>query len=324
MWALWGCLMTQTYKAPLLIVNEDLQIVLQKTQSGWKLPQVDVSPGRIGIMLSRAVREQLHLDIFSLVLPRTTASQYHVVRLHGTEKDLPIGFAWCDAGERETEQVTAILSSVNTTEPDFGSYAWYTQTTKWIGDTLGNMGYSVHRFEQWNGRIGGVLLQVFTDGPSFWFKAVSDFNEREFGISKLLADRHPQFFPRIVASESRWRAFLVQHIDGIELHAVPNLDIWRTVARSLAEIQLDWMGDSEILLASGAADLRPSALVDKLPGFLAHIASTMERQPATTPAVLSASDLSLLNRMAEELCLATADLPFSEDWRTQTSALTMH
>ncbi len=40
--------------------------------------------------------------------------------------------------------------------------------------------------------------------------------------------------PRVVASEARWNAFLLQHIDGIELHAIPDLDTWKKVARSLA------------------------------------------------------------------------------------------
>ncbi|WP_158790846.1 hypothetical protein [Granulicella sp. L60] len=258
------------------------------------------------------MREQLHLDIFSLVLPNNPETRLHVVRLHRPENGLPSGLTWSDAGDLAGQEFASVLSSVDTTNPEFGGYAWYTETTEWIINTLQSMGYSVHRLEQWNGRVGGVLLQVFTNGPTFWFKSVTDFNVREFWISRLLADRHPQYFPRVVASEARWNAFLLQHIEGTELHAIENLDTWKKVARSLAEIQVDWMGNSEILLASGAADLRPSALVERLPGFLTHIASAMERQQTLTPAILRATDLSLLERGVEELCLAAADLPFSE------------
>jgi hypothetical protein len=304
--------MTQTYKATLLILDEDGRAAVQRSPRGWSLPEVDVQPGRVGIMLSRAVREQLHLDIFSLVLPRAAETPLQVLRLHRPEEGLSEGLVWGDTDGLAGEEYKSVLPSLDLTNAEFGGYAWYSQVTLWIQDRVRNLGYSVHGFEQWNGRIGGVLLRVFTDGPTFWFKAVADFNAREFWISKLLAGRHPQYFPCVVASEARWNAFLLQHIDGKELHSIEDLHTWKKVARLLAEIQVDWMGDSEILLTSGAADLRPSALVEKLPAFLEHIAATMGRQGTMAPAILSTADLSLLEQRSEVLCLEAADLPFAE------------
>lgn len=303
--------MTQTYKATLQILNEDGRIAVQKSSKGWALPEVDVHPGRIGIMLSRAAREQLGLNIFSLVLPDSASVGLQVVRLDRPENGLPEGLIWCDAESLIEEGHQAPVPIPVLTGIAFGQYAWYSEILTWIRTSLANVGHTVRTLEQWNGRPGGVLLQVFTDGPTFWFKAVDDFNAREFSISRLLAERHPEYFPQVVASERRWNAFLLQHVDGTELHAIDDLDIWRRVANSLAEIQMDWIGSSEILLAAGAADLRPLALVKKLPGFVEHVAAVMERQTSMATGKLSLEDISLLERRSEQLCLEAAELPFA-------------
>jgi hypothetical protein len=302
-----------TYKAGLLIVNEFGQVLARGQGTQLTLPEVDVEQGRVGISLSSAVREQLHPEVFCLVLPEAAITDLHVLRLQPSRKVLAPGLVWVrpgqlpNAGELET-----ILQHVSATAENFGGYAWYGCVALWLQQQLRTLGFTIRELEQWNGRIGGVLLRVATNGPDFWFKAVSDFNLREMAIAQLLASRHPAHFPRILATEHGWNAFLLEHVEGTELYDCDDLETWKRTARLLAEIQMDWTGNSDPLLKAGAADLRAATMVAKIPGFLDHVDDAMARQPKTPPVRLTRVDLDELGNALYALCADVATLRFSD------------
>ncbi len=302
------------YDTSALIVNEDLQVLARLDGESPTLPMLSVATGRAGITLSRAVREQLGLDVFGLVVSPSPATRLQPMRLQSEGRDLPNGYFWIDwnALDPNTQRMVHALSEVSISDMGFGQYAWYTAVRVWIDAEIKKLGYRVRSLEQWNGRIGGVLLRVDTDGPSFWFKAVSDFNAREIGVAKLLAAKHPSLFPTVVASQPAWGAFLLEHIEGRELYECDDITIWRESAALLAEMQLDWVGQADDLLTAGAADLRADAMIAKLPGFLNHIDDAMARQPKTPPNTLLRSDLDELEGALYSLCGEVQSLPFAD------------
>ncbi len=143
-------------------------------------------------------------------------------------------------------------------------------------------------------------------------RRVSDFNAREMAIAQLLTAKHPAHFPRILATAPEWNAFLLEHVTGAELYGCDDLDIWRNVTSLLAEVQMGWVGKSDCLLKSGAADLRAGTMIAKIPEFLDHIDDAMARQPKTPPARLTRIDLDELGNALYALCANVAALPFSE------------
>jgi hypothetical protein len=305
--------MSDSYKTSLVIVEEGGRVVARRHSTGFSLPEVEVEPGRVGISLSRAVCDQLQLETFSLVLPPRAGGPLHILRLQRPDAALPPGYVWTSTTNLpEHEIVQDALTHFSSVDTAFARYAWYTKVSEWIADHIVRLGHTCCRLEQWNGRVGGVLLRVLTDGPDFWFKAVSDFNAREFSIAQLLSDRHPTYFPRVLAAEPNWNAFLLENVCGEELNDRVDLGVWEQVAELLADVQMSWIGESSRLIAAGAADLRPSALLKKIPWFLEQVAETMARQTKTSPAILNKDDLADLGEQLEMLCAEISILPFSE------------
>ena len=305
--------MTTTSKASLLIVNEDGLVAGRGNSTRALLPEVEVAPGRVGISLSRAVREQLQLEVFCLVLPYTSDLPFHVLRLQSADGVLPPGFLWMQLGSfPECDVIGKALEHFSSSDSNFARFAWYQEIVEWLNHHVGRLGYEIRRLEQWNGRVGGVLIRVVSSGPDFWFKAVSDFNAREFWIAQLLAERHPGRFPKVLASGPRWNAFLLEHIFGEELHGCNDLSVWKQVAELLADTQVRWIGESKKLLVAGAADLRPLALIGKIPEFLQYVASAMARQEKMPPSILGRPELAKLGDELRALCSEVAAFPFAE------------
>ena len=302
-----------TYNASLLILNQDKQVLACDRGIQLTLPQIDVEPGRVGISVSRAVREQLNLAIFCLVLPDIETEGHHVVRLQSQGGGLPRGFAWVDPATLHDSKIARyVIDRVDSESEALGGYKWYERAVAWLEMNLSPLGYAIRKLEQWNGRIGGVLLRVVTDGPNFWFKAVSDFNVREMAIAQLLAERSPARFPRIVAVEPKWNAFLLEHVEGDELYDCDDLRVWVETAKLLADIQMNWVGAGNSLLQAGAADLRASTMIERIPVFLDHVEEAMDRQPKTPPERLMRVDLDQLGIALHALCADVASLDISE------------
>lgn len=302
-----------TYKASPLILNRHKQVLAFRKGAQPSLPEVDVEPGRVGVSLSRAVREQLTLGIFCLVLPNDESEGHPILRLQSPDEPLPPGFVW--SNPEELGSAGWIEKALGQMDPDseaVGGFAWYEQVRAWLETKLADLGYSIGELEQWNGRIGGVLLRVVTDGPDLWFKAASDFNVREMTIAQLLAERSPAHFPHILASEPKWNAFLLEHIEGRELYDCEDLRVWEETAKLLADVQMAWTGHGDQLLRAGAADLRASTMYEKIPAFLDHVEEAMHRQPKTPPERLTRVDLGELGITLKALCADLATLECAE------------
>ncbi len=303
-----------SYETRLLILNREAEVLTQRTESGFRLPGISAESGRVGISVTRAVRAQLNLEVFLLVLATIRDDgAMPVLRLQSENCPLPKGLVWIKPSEISDPipEEQHIFHTFSGDDAGIGRYEWYTLVQTWLVREVSNLGFTIKSLEQWNGRPGGVLLQVNTDGPIFWFKAVTDFNAREIGIAQLLAARHPAHFPKVLATAPEWNAFLLEHVDGEELYAIDDLPTWQRAARLLASVQIDWLGHEEKLLRAGAADLRPLAIRNKLPQFLAHVAAAMQRQPKTPPARLDVHDLNELRQRLEFFCMEVNTLPFA-------------
>src|SRR5215469_2618662 len=101
--------MSETYKTSVVIVDDRGQVVAHQSPAGLALPEVSVEPGRVGISLSKAVRDQLHLETFCLVLPEPTAGSLHILRLQRSDAALPAAHVWTDPTSLPDLKVTESL-----------------------------------------------------------------------------------------------------------------------------------------------------------------------------------------------------------------------
>lgn len=302
-----------SYETSVLIANGSLQILAVRNGASFSLPKVRPEPGRPGIALSRAVKEQLHLEVFCLV-PKAGDGTVHPLRLQSEDVPAPPGYRWIDLEAFDEGSLQRVREAFvfDPLDRRVGQFAWYPEAQAWLRTIVRELGYQMQALEQWNGRVGGVLLRVITDGPQFWFKAVSDFNIREFAVAQLLTQSNKQLFPKIVATHNGWRGLLLEHINGTELFACDDLTRWVQVAEQLADLQMSWMGCSDPLLHAGAADLRAGALVVELPRFLEHVEEAMSRQTKNTPDRLTRADLDEVGEATELLCAEVDSLAISE------------
>jgi hypothetical protein len=188
---------------PLVVLNENGQVFVLRRPRSTRLPVVSVDKGRKGFSISRALQDQLGLQVFLLVPPASQHGSFPLLRLQGDGATVPPGYLW-----KQPHEITGgpmpepdIFAALSPEDASFGRYSWYPQVVDWLTRRTAELGLELRSLEPWNCRSGNVLLRVSTDGPQFWFKAIHDSNWRDFSISQLLAEQYPQYSPRIVAKE---------------------------------------------------------------------------------------------------------------------------
>ncbi len=88
-----------TDETAVLIVNQQAQVLARRDGHAAMLPRVQVEGGRVGISLSRAIREQLQLEIFILVFCGSAEESIPVLRLQNETSLLPSGYFWIEPSE---------------------------------------------------------------------------------------------------------------------------------------------------------------------------------------------------------------------------------
>ncbi len=146
-----------SHETAVLIVNERLQVLTRREGDTVSIPKVTVDVGRAGIALSRAVREQLRMEVFCLVMPSSAVGALPMLRPQAEHSPAPNGYVWVDpvSEPQGFGQILEAFSSIDVTDKSFGRFAWYTDVQDWLGARLTQQSHTVRSLEQWNGRIGG-------------------------------------------------------------------------------------------------------------------------------------------------------------------------
>ncbi len=274
-----------SHQTALVIMNAKHELLAHHKRHWTKLPTVDLARERIGFSLSRAVYEQLGLEVFFLLAPEGWQNSLPLLRLQVDSAPLPAGYVWVEPHAINCGAVPQpdLLSLLNLADESPGQYAWYPYAEDWLRRKVSELGHEVRHLEPWNSRSGNVLIRVSTGGPRFWFKAVSDANWREFLIIQALTEHHPLDRPRLHAVEPSWKAMLFENIPGITLAQCTILKDCTKATRMLADVQKKYADHTEAFLRAGATDLRASTLIQKIPGFLGSLESAIRRHPESLP-----------------------------------------
>lgn len=197
----------------------------------------------------------------------------------------------------------------------FGSPDWIKQVEDWLRTEFSHRNEHVVRIDVRRNHTLRILWRVTTTDTSYWMKAVAGSHLREFAICQLLAARH-SVFPRVLASNTGLHSFVLEHVEGVELNDCPDLAAWQSTTALLAELQMFWLGHTDVLLAAGAADLRLPRLVTTLKPFIDGMEELFSRQPAANTAMAAApaltrADLATLTDRLEEACMAGDRLSFA-------------
>jgi hypothetical protein len=164
------------------------------------------------------------------------------------------------------------------------------------------------KFRQFNASATFSLIRFETDGPALWFKAVGEPNVQEFRISRTLACLFPAFVPRILAMREEWNAWLMIEVPGTHPDQNTHIEVWATLTRTLADLQIASIGKTVHLIEGGCRDVRTSTLVSCVDPFLDMVANLMERQTTQTPAALTRSEIVALGMRLKDVLSAYSDL----------------
>lgn len=156
------------------------------------------------------------------------------------------------------------------TEPE-----WLASTHTWIEQTVSRAGSRVTGpIEQFHVRLWSTALRVPTSDGLYYFKAAPVPNF-EPGLTLALAQRSPEVLPEIVAVDLE-RGWMLTRDAGTPLrgsiHAPEDLHLLDPILPRLAEVQQQWLGQDEALLALGVFDRR----VQVLPDLFEHLAAQRE------------------------------------------------
>jgi hypothetical protein len=191
----------------------------------------------------------------------------------------------------------------------FARLGWFGELQRWIEEVIGPLGFHLtRRFSQLNASPSFSLVRFETSGSAVWFKATGRPNLREFPITLALARLLPQYLPPILATRPEWNGWLAQEVEGINLGETQDTQHWKAAAADLANLQIESTARSEVLIDSGARDLRASALLKLVRPFLDAMGRLMEKQTKVPPLVLSRNELILLGEQIEEALSLSADL----------------
>jgi len=185
----------------------------------------------------------------------------------------------------------------------FASTGWFDEVTGWVAEHLHPHGLSLtDEWVQYNTGPFFSLIRYETSGPDVWFKAVGEPNLREFTITMKLAELCPSYLPELLATHHGWHGWLALDANGQHLDETWDIQFWKIAVRSLAEMQLQTIGESNVLIAAGCSDLRLKHLPDLIEPFVTVVAQLMPMQTVSHPRILSSKDLEMIEDKLKLAC----------------------
>jgi hypothetical protein len=177
----------------------------------------------------------------------------------------------------------------------FARLGWFRELRNWIESVIEPAGFHVNGdFRQLNASPAFSLVRFATSGPTVWFKAVGEPNQREFAITCLLAQLFPEFLPRVLARRPDWNGWLTREVPGELLSNIRDRLVWERAATALARLQIQSIDHGAQILGACARDLGSATLSKLIQPFINVVAQLMERQTKVPPPVLNRKNLLVL------------------------------
>jgi hypothetical protein len=320
----------ETYRAIVLGQCGD-ELLLVPASDGFVLPIVEIARWqRIAENLTVAMRKEWGQEVVCLFSPDADVSSgspngcnYQVMESCGPVAKSSSGIEWVgitslSAAEfADPADYMAVRRSLSecTGHSDgvalgpFARLGWFRELQGWIEEVIGPLGFHLTgKFFQLNASPSFSLVRFETSGPAVWFKAVGKPNLCEFSITIALAKLLPQYVPAILAVQREWNGWLAWEAEGTNLGETQSTQLWKAAASALAKLQIKSIGRCKTLVASGARDLRESALLKLVRPYLDAMGQLMEKQAKVPPRLLAKNELKLLGEQIEEALCVSADL----------------
>ena len=313
----------------LLTHNDATELLVESSADGVRLPVLPIRRhARTAEEITTAVKKRWNLATYCLfVVPAentsTSRSSAVLLETRGPSGEIPDGMelrpvsslTGKDFGELSDsvafERALGRLAQYRSGElqGSFARMGWFQKVIEWVQAEAAAVGLRLTgAFRQLNASPTFSLIRFDTNGPALWFKAVGEPNVHEFLISRTLACLFPAFVPRILAVREEWNAWLMIEIPGTHPDENTGIEVWATVTRTLADLQIASIGNTIHLIEGGCRDVRTSTLVSRVDPFLDMVSDLMERQTTQTPAALTRPELTALGMRLKDVLSTYSDL----------------
>jgi len=291
----------------------------------FALPEIQISPfARTAERLAAAVRREWALDVICLYPAETLGGQpsesnlrrYYLAEIHGNQPTVRQGMwvsvssltepSFSDGNDYQTllTCLSRCSPGCNPNPAAFEIIGWFETVSRWISDVIKPSGlHLTGEFRQVNGSPAFSLIRFATNRQAVWFKAVGPPNVREFRITRYLAQIAPAVTPKILGDRVKWNAWLMAEVEGSHPDDQSDMQIWATVAKTLARLQIASVGHSLHLVNAGCRDIRVGTVLDGLDRFLEAIAFLMSQQTKEVPPPLSQDELCTLATQLKALLI---------------------
>jgi hypothetical protein len=144
--------------------------------------------------------------------------------------------------------------------------AWRNDAEQWIRPRLSELGFSLRGpIEQPHVRPWGTVLRLPTDEGTLWFKSSITPLAYEARLLELVAARRGDCVPQLLAVDTASGWMLMADAGALLSARHPEplpLEVWETLLRRYAQLQLDIAPAAEELVAAGVPDRRLSNLLE--------------------------------------------------------------
>jgi hypothetical protein len=172
----------------------------------------------------------------------------------------------------------------------FGRLGWIYALEDWIRNVSGMD--ELVALAQLSGSEHTCLIRFETSSKTLWYKAIGQANPREFANITALSRWLPQYLPPVLAVNPDLNAWLMESGGETTLRERLDFDTWATVARRLANMQIESICRASELLKLGCIDVQSGALLNPLPSFFEFMGTLMQQQVKNPPPPLTRAQLS--------------------------------
>lgn len=141
---------------------------------------------------------------------------------------------------------------------------WTEAAWAWVAENLGAAGIRVDgELVEHQRRAWSLVFTIDSSQGRLFFKAVNDALRHEVGLHQALFAAYPDAVPPLVAAD-RDRGWLLIEDAGLPLRgsvrSVDDLDQFAASLVRMAQLQISWLSNAQVLLDLGAMDRRPESL----------------------------------------------------------------
>jgi hypothetical protein len=298
------------------------RILLLPRENGWVLPHWEISwlPNRQDIShVNQSVMDGLHLDVrvlrclsYEANSERDRARAVYVTENRGADEAPPAGGCWVGSDRLEEIPLAcpedrALMgdclaeiadANVPRLRRPWARSGWFDAAESWIREQFRQLGITpdgpIEQLRTW---ARSCLLRAPTGAGLLYFKAVPSTGAPEPWLLRLLSERYPRHFPRILAVDTDRNWLLMGDLGSQTFCQIPEVERWEEALKGYAQLQIDLAGSVADLLAMGCPDQRLSALEPHIDRLLADPDAALVGKPGG----LTPDEMEALRALAPRL-----------------------